>query len=130
MGFSRRKRAGIPNERFAEREIQVHRARSGVDTRPIGTPRQRSPCPGGVVTGHARGVEPPHRTAEQVGLVDGLGGTHVEQFGRAVRGEDDHRHAREVRLDDGGVEVRAGCARRAENYRRPSRRQSMTESGE
>ena len=49
---------------------------------------------------------PPDRIAVQLLLVDGLVGTAVDEFRRAVGRQEEHRDARLIRLDDRGVEVR------------------------
>ena len=84
-------------------------------TGPGGRPRAcgHGPHGGRAVVEQARVVggrdaqlaEPAHRVAVQLELVDRLPGAAAAQLGRAVGGQHDQRHARLVRLGDGGVEV-------------------------
>ena len=78
-------------------------------------------------------MEPSHSGAVETRLVDRLCGADVTQFGRPVRGADDHRYGGQVRFDDGGVEVRGRCARgaqcdsrRSADQRRPEGRKPRT----
>ena len=52
--------------------------------------------------------EPAHGRAVEAGLVDGLGGTDVLQFGRPVRGAHQQRHAGLVGLDHGRMQLGGG----------------------
>ena len=79
-------------------------------------PRRRG---GGV--GHAGVVEPAHRPAVQVRLVDRLRRADVAQLRRPVGGQHDHRDLRQPGLDHGRVEVgRRRAARAQQDRRRPA----------
>ena len=106
------------DERFAERQVEVHG--------PVGAAANaRAPSDrhvdrrGGV--GHAGIVEPAHRPAVQVGLVDRLRRADVAQLRRPVGGDDEHRDLRQPGLDDRRVEVgRRRAARAQQDRRRPA----------
>ena len=74
------------DQRLPEREVEVHRARRAArwprrrPGRPVGRQRSRA-----AAVGHARRVEPAHGPAEEVGLVDGLRGAHVDAARAAGR---------------------------------------------
>ena len=99
--------------------------------------RERAPArPGSAASGGGGVVEPAHRPAVQLDLVDRLRGADATQLGRPVGGEHDHRHVRQAGLDHGRMEVggrRAAGAQqhggrrrraraRARRTRRPARR--------
>ena len=115
----RRERTDRAEQRIAEGQVQVHRAarRGRQAAGGEGAPRALL---GGL--GDARVVEPPHRAAEQVGLVDGLGGADADQLRRPIGGEHEHRHVRQAGLDDRGVEVHRRGPAGAQQQRRASRR--------
>ena len=80
--------------------------------------RQRSPrCPVGLV-GNSGVVEPAHRSAVQVELVDRLRRADAPQLRGAVGRGDDHRDVAEPRLDHGRMEVRRCRAAGAQQHRR------------
>jgi hypothetical protein len=62
-------------------------------------------------------MKPPHRAAKQMGLVDGLGSSNVEQFRWTICGDHEHRDAGEIGFDNSRVEVGAGGPRRAQHHR-------------
>ena len=79
--------------------------------------------------------QPQSHGAEEIGqreaeLIDGLWCAHVTQLRWTVSGEHDQRHARQRRLDDCGMEVRAGRTTRAQNKRRETARDGRAEGGE
>ncbi len=112
---ARWQRSRSADERLAERQVEVHRARDRGGGRPGA---ERAPYRGGGRIGDAGVVEPADRPAEEVGLVDGLRGTDVPQLRRPVGGDDDHRDVGEAGLDDRRVEVgRRGPARAEEDGR-------------
>ena len=78
--------------------------------------RHSAPTPGRS-SGTPGVVEPAHRVAVELHLVDGLAGAGVAQLGRAVGGAHDQRHAAVVGLEHRGVEVGRGGARRAQHDR-------------
>ena len=63
----------------------------------------------------------PHRAREDSGLHGRLVRADAAQLGRPVGREHDERHARVVRLEHGGVQVRDGGARRRHDDRRMPR---------
>ncbi len=95
---------GGADERLAEREVEVHGSGVGPGGGEDGAGGERSPRAAGRPVGHAgrwnQRTAVPYKTV----LVDRLGGTHVVQLRRAVRGAHQHRHARQIRLGDGAVE--------------------------
>ena len=101
-------------ERLAERQVGVHGTRSpGAAARLGDQPaRERTPVPATVDVGHPRVGEETGGSPVEVLLVDRLRGADVASLGRTVRRADDERHAGEVGLDDGRVELdRRGAAR-------------------
>ena len=68
--------------------------------------------------------------AVQLELVDRLPGADVAQLGRPVGGQDDQRHARLVRLDHRGHQVRGRAARRAGDGHRAAGRLGQSERHE
>ena len=66
-------------------------------------------------------TEPSRGCAVEADLVDRLAGADAPELGRAIRGQDDQRHARLVGLDNGGVKVRRRGTARAGDDRRLSR---------
>ena len=81
----------VEDERLAQRQVQVHRARPALERRPHGAAGQGAhpaqPLRRRLV--HADLGEPLHRVAVELDLVDGLAGAGVAQLGRAVRGQHD-----------------------------------------
>ena len=61
-------------------------------------------------------MEQSHVRAVDPNLVDGLGCANTAKFGGPVGGEDDERHARLVRFDD-GRKVVGGCGSRGADQR-------------
>ncbi len=122
---------GETGQRVAETQVEVHRTGAA---RPAGgfghrATSHRSPGVRGRGVRSAGLEEPAGAVAVELRLVDGLGCSDVPQLGRPVGGTDDEWHRREVRLDDGGVEM---CRRRsagAQDDRRPTRGQTMAEGG-
>jgi hypothetical protein len=105
------------HERFAERDVAVHR--SGGGTHPAGL-RPRPAHRGAPVADRRRVVlgdtdlaEPPDGVTVELHLVDGLVRCGVPQLRWPVGGEDDERHPPAVGLDHRGEEVRGRGARRA-----------------
>ena len=111
--WPRRQRPGGADERLPERQVEVHRTAGGGGD---GPGAERAPHGRGRRVGHARVVEPAHRAAVQVGLVDGLRGPDVAQLRRPVGGDDDHRDIGEPRLHDGRMEVGGGRPTRAQQH--------------
>ena len=122
------------HQRLAERQVEVHRpGRRTAARRPTARGRQRrasaAPAPGRSV-GHSGVVEPAHRVAEELHLVDGLPRAGVAQLGRAVGGAHDQRDAAVVRLEHRGVEVRGRGARRAQHDHGTARSPAASAEGE
>ena len=108
---------------LVERHVEVHgparrthrvprRPLDGVDHRTRARGLQGSPGRHGKV-----GLEA-HTVAEYPRLVDGLVGVGAPHRGRTVRGDDDQRHIRHVRLDDGRQQVGDRRPRRGDDRRR------------
>ena len=120
------------HERLAERQVEVHRP--GGRPERLGHRPRRERAPLGTDTGSIararRLVEPAHRVAVQLHLVDGLPRAGVAQLGRPVGGAHDHRDPPVVRLEHRRVEVRRRGARRAQQRRRASGRARDAESEE
>ena len=91
----------VEHERLAQREVQVHRARTAVERGPERAAGERAhPAhPLGRRRVSSTSQEPLGRVAVELDLVDRLPGADVAQLGRPVGGEHDQRHARLVRLD-------------------------------
>jgi hypothetical protein len=105
------------HQRFAERQVDVHRpgvCPDGAEP-PVGGEVAPLVCSGEVSDAWVR--VPPHHPAVQLGLVDGLRCADALQLRRAIGGEHEHRHAREVGLHHGGVKVGGGSAAGAQQRR-------------
>ena len=122
----------VSQEGLPEREVEMHWAgslrpghrlghRSGPDRAP------RGPCS---FVGHARIDEPPHRSSIQVRLVDGLRGTHVAQFRRAVGRAYEHRHTGQIGFDHCGMELDGRRAARDHDHGGQARGQCDPEGRE
>ncbi len=107
------------NERLPERQVEVHGTRRR--TTRLGNGATRHRAPGRARTGPVRRwtgiVEPPHRAAEEVGLIDRLAGAGITQLRGPVGRAHDERYPGVVRLDDRGVEVGRRRPRRAQTHR-------------
>ncbi len=115
---------GRRRERLAQREVQMDGAG------PAACGRRPGPaCECAVVHGGtpprlviADLHEPLGRRSVHLDLVDRLAGAGVPQLRRPVRGQDDQRHARLVRLHHGGHQVgRGGPGRARHGNRAPAR---------
>ena len=109
-GPRRWQRLGLPHQRLAEREVQVHRPRRAARALRLGHRPRRERAPGAArrIVGHTGLGEPAHRPAEQVDLVDGLRRPDVVQLRRTIGGARQQRDVRVVSLDDGRVELHGG----------------------
>ena len=105
--------ADLAEERLAERQVEVHRASRCRGDAPAA---ERPPAAGGGRIGNTRVVEPAHRAAVQVGLVDRLRCADVAQLRWTVGGDDEHRDVGQPAFDDGRMEVGRGRAARAQQH--------------
>ena len=124
-GPTRRSRSPVGHQRFGEGQVDVHRAGGCAERGGHRPPDGRAPrpvLPLGVARGSCRQREP-HGVAEDPGLDDRLVRARADQLRRAVRGEDEQRHAGVRRLEHGRVQVRHGRARRRHHGHRPARPQ-------
>jgi hypothetical protein len=133
----RQGRAG--HERLTQHEVQVHGAGSPLERGPEGAagelaqPAHALRCRGPLVDLQV----PLRRAPVELDLVDGLAGADVAQLGRAVRGEDEQRHARLPRLDHrrrvvrrrraGGARERDGQPARLREAEREERARALVE---
>ena len=92
---ARRQRAGLPDERLAERQVEVHRAGRPAASNARRASERHVAAP--AVVGHAGIVEPAHGRPVQPGLVDRLRRADVAQLGRPVGRHDEHRARRTAR---------------------------------
>ncbi len=122
----------LADERLAQREVQVHRARAALQRGPVCAAGERAhPAQllgAGLV--HAHLEEPLGRPAEQLQLVDRLSGAVLAQLRRSVGGEHQQRHARLARLDHARQQLCRGRARRARHRNRQPRRLRQSEREE
>ena len=118
----RRQLAGRADQRLAEREVEVHGSGVGAGRLGVGSGGQRAPPVGGGLVGHARRVEPAGRPTEEVRLVDGLRRADVVELGRPVGRAHEQRHASQVGLDDGRVQLDGRRAAGGEDDDRLARR--------
>ena len=102
----------VRDQRLAQREVQVHRAGTPVDRRVERAAGELAqPADAGRAGRVVVDLEVPlGGAAVELDLVDRLPGADVAQLGRAIGGQDEQRHARLVRLDDGGRVVGGGGA--------------------
>ena len=119
-------------QRLAQRQIQMHGAGPPAERRRVRAAGQRAVVHGRVAPGRvvAHLDEPLRERPVQLDLVDRLPGADVAQLGRPVGRQHDQRHARLVRLDDSGHQVRGGAAGRAGDGDRPARRLRQPEGDE
>ncbi len=99
---------GRRHQRFAKRQVQVHRPWPVAEThrRRARAERAHHLERGRPLFGWSGVVELAHETAEQSGLIDGLIRPPAAQFRRAVGGQQDQRDLGLGRLDDGREPVR------------------------
>jgi hypothetical protein len=110
----------VEHERLAQREVQVHGARTPGHGRLVGAEGELAhpaqPLGRGAVRADLE--EPLRRAAVELELVDGLPGPDLAQLGRAIGGEHDQRDARLVGLDHRGEVVGGRGAAGARHRRR------------
>jgi hypothetical protein len=110
----------VVDQRLTQREVQVDGAGAAVDGAPERAagelPQPAQPLRRGGVRVDLE--EPLGGGAVELDLVDRLPGAELAELWRAVGGEDEQRHARLARLDDGGRVVGRGGPRGAGQRRR------------
>ena len=126
---------GVGDQRLAEREVEVDRARVPVPEPARDGQRpadERAPVRvlAGTAFRHADLVEHPYRVAVQLHLVGGLVGADTAQLRRPVGGEHDERHAGMVGLEHGRVQVGGGSTRRTHHRDRAAARLGQPEREE
>ena len=114
---ARRHRPGDTHQRLTERQIEMHRSWPYTGGRREAVRGQRAPRVRGSAVGHAWIMEPANGIAIELGLVDGLGGTHIAQFRRTIGSTDDHWNCRLMRLNYGRMKVRRSRAAGAQQNR-------------
>ena len=127
---SRRQGSGRAHEWLLERKVQVNGAGPRHPGRGVRPPREGAPSRHRPGVGHAGIAEPAHGASEQVHLVDGLGRAHVAQLRGPIRGAGQQRHAGEVGLDDGRVQLGGRGAAGGEDDRRPAGGEPQAEGQE
>ena len=130
----------VAAERFAERQVQVHRPRRTRSRAERRLDRVRRDLAqhetllavalGVGRLGHRQvGLEPRAR-CEHTELPGGLVRPDAPQLGRAIGRQQQQRHARVVRLERRRQQIRRGCARRAHHDRRHPRLTSDSQRSE